>query len=155
MRFAYFIITLTLIAALVAPFYLKGPTGAPIMSWDKLVEDSTPEVLVNREAYRWQDEQGRWHFSDAPSEQGERFEIEHNITTMESKWAKEAMRAQSAGSAGGSGTKGAISDMLKGTDLSIPDVYSGSAIDKAKEAAALIEDRGTMLDELMQSGPKH
>ena len=149
MRFAYFIITLTLIAALVAPFYIKGPSGAPLMTWDKMVEDNTPEVLVNREAYRWQDEDGRWHFSDAPGDQGERFEIEHNMTTMESKWAKEAMRAQSS-NAGGS--TGSIKDMLKGTDLSIPDAYSGSAMDKAKEAAALLEERGAMLDDLMQGG---
>lgn len=148
MRIAYLLITLTLIGALAAPFYLKGPAGQPLMTWDKVVEDNTPEVLINREAYRWQDADGRWHFSDqAGGADAQRFEIEHNMTTMESKWIAEAQAAH-AGQAPGTG--GAFQDMLKGTQLSIPEAYQGQALDKANAAAGLLEERSQMLDRIMQ-----
>ncbi|MEM7097773.1 MAG: DUF4124 domain-containing protein [Pseudomonadota bacterium] len=150
MRFAYYIITLTLIAALGAPFFLKRPDGSPLMTWDKFVDDNTPEVVVDRKAYRWQDEQGRWHFSDEPvQETAEQFEIEHNMTTMESKWVREAQAAQQKQNQGNGGT---FDQMLKGTDLSIPDAYRGEAMDKAKAAASMLEERGQVLDDLMNQG---
>ena len=153
MRFAYFVITLTLIGALVAPFYLKGPSGAPLMSWDRVVEDNTPQVLVDREAYRWQDDTGQWHFSDQPlQEQAERFEIQHSNNTLESRWIREAQAAAEAeAAAGGKDVGGGLGEMLNGTELSFPQAYSGEALDKAKAAAKLLEERGEVLDQLMQS----
>jgi len=63
------------ILACVAPFFIKGPNGEPLMTLDKLMNGSssssaTASAASKREApqpttvYKWQDENGVWHFSD-------------------------------------------------------------------------------------------
>ena len=141
MRLAYLLISMVLIAAVVAPFYIKGPSGAPLMTVDDIVDDNTPEILKNTEAYRWQDEYGNWHFSDDPSENSaaQQFEIKSNLTPFKASWvAQEAARNSD--------------NPASGTELSISDAYSGQAMEKAKQAAAMLEQRGEALDALMQQG---
>lgn len=78
-----------LIIACIAPLFIKGPDGEPIMTIDDWAVDlpepvdrffsdlfagrtpSTPAVPGTPEAepprvYKWQDEDGQWHFSNTP-----------------------------------------------------------------------------------------
>jgi hypothetical protein len=72
------------VAALAAPFVLKGPNGAPLMSLDgiRMPEVSLPDLGEVRdtlkagvraadeepanvtEVFKWRDDEGVWHFSD-------------------------------------------------------------------------------------------
>jgi len=83
------LILLVVAAAMAAPFFLKGPDGAPLLSWDRLhapevrlpdlgkAADTMREKLGTEEevrarpveVYKWQDGEGRWHYSDN-NEQG-------------------------------------------------------------------------------------
>ena len=85
MRFFVRLMALLLIAALVGPFFLRGPDGRPLATWDgvqhwfaaagrnisssfdfvwtkatRLVDDDAGKTPV----YRWRDASGTWHFSD-------------------------------------------------------------------------------------------
>ena len=83
------LILLVVAAAMAAPFFLKGPDGAPLLSWDRL---HAPEVRLPDlgkaadtmreglgaaeearakpvEVFKWHDEEGVWHYSDN-NEQG-------------------------------------------------------------------------------------
>lgn len=69
-----------LVLVFVLPMIMPGPDGKPVMNWrDWLPDKSTiapvADVLEDTNGagqpatqafYRWQDEQGRWHFSDSP-----------------------------------------------------------------------------------------
>ena len=80
---------LVVVAAVAAPFFLKGPDGRPLLSWDRLhapevrlpdlgkAADTMRESLGTEdearakpvEVFKWQDEKGGWHYSDN-NEQG-------------------------------------------------------------------------------------
>ena len=139
MRLFYLLISLTLIGAVVLPFYIKGPSGTPLMSVDQVVDDHTPDVLKVTDAYRWQDEHGNWQFSDEPPSHvsAQQFEIKPNHTAMGKEWQVEMPRS---------------SANTTTTDMSdvIHNAYGGEAMEKAKAAAKLMEERNQILEDLTQ-----
>ncbi|NND65012.1 MAG: DUF4124 domain-containing protein [Gammaproteobacteria bacterium] len=92
---------LIVIVALVAPFFIKGPSGEPLWSIDavtakfqlvkntvlykskKLVARDKEKNLEPISVYKYQDEQGNWHYSDEPSghpnEQSELVDPNRNV----------------------------------------------------------------------------
>ncbi len=78
------------IIACIAPLFIKGPDGEPIMtlddwkielpaSFDELVKRPEPELPAAEQklpttVYKWQDENGIWQFSNQPVE-GENVEV--------------------------------------------------------------------------------
>ncbi|HKI75052.1 MAG TPA: hypothetical protein VJ998_10425 [Pseudomonadales bacterium] len=69
------ILFLAVVFAVVAPFFIKGPNGKPLMSLDKWMKPSprsqavtTPTGPEKRTIYKWQDKDGTWHFSTEPVE---------------------------------------------------------------------------------------
>lgn len=108
-RLFYKLILLTLVAMLVAPFILKRENGTTIMSVDEflnfdtqliaqryqqalaivsnfLSDDMEIETLKEQpfnekitKLYKWQDENGEWHFSDVKDERFQQEEVQiHN-----------------------------------------------------------------------------
>ena len=53
----------------IAPMFVKGPTGDPVMTAEDWVPDPVKEVAEAvkpaNQAYRWKDAEGVWQFSDA------------------------------------------------------------------------------------------
>lgn len=145
MRYNYFFMILLLLAALIAPFFIKGPTGEPIMTVSDFVPE-TPEILVSNstEVYRWQDEHGNWQFGDdknKPAQQAaEQVVIEENITRIETNWSDELNKIHPESAETASGGNG---------NFSLMDAYKGTAMQQAKEAAGLMEERNKVLDDLM------
>ena len=64
---------LVVLAACIAPFFIKGPSGKPLMSLSDLMtsnapgdgESPAPATVEPRTIYKWKDEDG-WHFSTEP-----------------------------------------------------------------------------------------
>lgn len=89
-----------LIIACILPLFIKGPDGEPIMSlsdWVPEVPDAvsdlagevTPDPVSSDPVtvYKWQDEDGQWHFSNQPPEVpdgAETMELSGDINLMES-----------------------------------------------------------------------
>ncbi len=77
MRLFSIVLILVLIGAIVAPMYIEGPNGRPLMAPDKLI-------------YRWQDEFGVWQFGeDAPAGvDAEQMHVdpEASMTLMGDEW---------------------------------------------------------------------
>lgn len=148
MRLLYFIFVFALIAAVVAPFYLKGPDGMPLMTVDKFVDDNTPEALVTpTEVYRWQDADGVWQFGDEPpaTAGAQAVEIRPNITPIKADWVAqlEAQEAEKAAASGTSTVIGPPADTPIVPTNSMPglgDVYNGDALHKAEDTARMMED---------------
>jgi len=89
------------VAAVAGPFFIKGPDGQPLMSWDRVQAPSIsmPDVdaigskvkqslgsKMEKDAkpidvFRWQDEKGIWHFADgqAPGSSAQRLTVDPNI----------------------------------------------------------------------------
>lgn len=95
MKSTYKLMIIAILGSLVLPFIIPGPDGKPVMDWRPLVDpqqwqhgvagvfqrmrgavrdsvEQLPElgdVLAGEsddQYYRWQDENGVWHFSDTP-----------------------------------------------------------------------------------------
>lgn len=85
------------VIAIAAPFFIPGPNGTPIMTLDMFKFEkpsvSLPDINLgggsaeadsNQEVYRYQDENGVWHFTDQQPTQGNAEQIEiSNINLME------------------------------------------------------------------------
>ena len=90
-----------LIIACIAPLFIKGPDGEPIMTLDdwriylpQSLDDLVPGASNEMEqavpsapttVYKWQDENGQWHFSNTPPETGiaEELELSGDINVMD------------------------------------------------------------------------
>jgi len=92
-----------LIIACLAPLFIKGPGGEPLMTIEDwkievpvqikdLVGDLTSGAKITppleeqqaMKVFKWQDEQGQWHFSNAPPDLAIAEEIEiSNVNLME------------------------------------------------------------------------
>lgn len=81
------------VLALAAPFFMKKPDGTPMLTLQSLglgavsnkvsvvLPDSRPELPKTAEVYRWQDENGTWHYSDkaqTPAAQKHQLQISQN-----------------------------------------------------------------------------
>lgn len=87
----FILISLVLVAAIAAPFFLTLQ-GQPLITVDEVLDDATPDLLkTSTEVYRWQDEHGGWHFSEEPPPQAnvrnaETVQIEDKITSLGKQW---------------------------------------------------------------------
>lgn len=92
-----------LLGALALPFFMKGPTGEPIMTMDKMVGDSVTKLIPKKptELYRWQDEHGVWQFGErAPDAQdAAKLSVDtSNTNSMGSEWDVTEVVQQAGGS---------------------------------------------------------
>ena len=146
MRLFYLIVSLALIAAVVAPFYIKGPTGQPLMRVSDVLDDTLP--VQETTVYRWQDAEGVWQYGDTPpaSVNAEPVEVRPNITPIKADWAAEWSARHPEEQAVENGT------MAPGTATvsDIGDVYDGAAMQKAEHAAKLMEQRIHELKDVME-----
>ena len=79
---------LALLGALLAPFFLTV-NGKPMLSLDEVLDDAAPDTLdTPATVYRWQDEQGQWHFGEAAPEdrRAEQISVEERITALDDGW---------------------------------------------------------------------
>ena len=140
----YVLVIAVLIGALVAPHFIEGPDGEPIMTLDDWTEDLAPVSAATTEAYRWQDEHGRWHFSDsadAVPDHVEQIQLTKPVNTFSNNWVEQAdalaPRAPAAPKS-----------------LSVADVYSGQALEQARAAVGALQERNEALDVLVKQGVK-
>ena len=71
------LILLGMVGITAAPFIVKKPDGSPYISLNQLRSYSEQAVQKTKQAvdsspsqmYRWQDSEGKWHYSDKPSDQ--------------------------------------------------------------------------------------
>jgi hypothetical protein len=75
-----FFVVAMLAVALIGPYFIKKPDGNPVMEMptakdfipDKLLPGSSNSSVTNTSPsssqtyYKWQDEQGQWHYGDQP-----------------------------------------------------------------------------------------
>jgi len=83
------LLLLALVGAVVAPMLIKGPDGRPLLSWKDFFSVSNPTATLDKPTgkvspsglttvYKWQDEEGQWHFSDKPMGTGEHETLKYN-----------------------------------------------------------------------------
>jgi len=90
MKLFYVMIVLVLLA-LALPFFMKGPSGQPIVTLDKVVGDTEGNIAPGEpvEMYRWQDEHGVWQFGEEAPEQVSAAKLtvdDSRTTAMGSEW---------------------------------------------------------------------
>ena len=91
------IMIFVVILACLGPFFIKLPYGTPLMTIDDLTGGLTLDSAIDSAAdeiptgpttvYKWQDEDGVWHFSDSPVDQHgnavETMEVDGSVNTMQ------------------------------------------------------------------------
>ncbi len=146
MKLFYLLITLVLIAAVGAPFFLKGPTGQPLMRVDQVIDDTVPSMPTR--VYRWQDKHGVWQFGESPPEGvvAEPVDVSENFTPFEAEWAAEWEARHPDENVN-------HSENIPSGSPSLPDlgnIYDGAAIEKAEAAAEIMEERIQDLQGVME-----
>ena len=134
--FNFAILILALLAALIAPFFLRGPNGQPLMTLDDFIDTPTTSVdLTPTSVYRWKDEYGVWQFGDDPPAgvEAQEMEIRDKITRVKADWIEQLEAVQAAGKpAGGTAVTGEVPGLV--------DIYSGEALEQARNAAELMTE---------------
>ena len=154
------IMIVLVILACIGPFFLKGPDGKPLMTLDDW-KPEFPEVLIDllpksakgsledeaavnepTKVYRWQDEDGIWHFStDADdADRGEVMELDGNINTIPAFVAP--VKQESAPS-----TTASVSAMPSLT--TIPIGQAQDLIKQAKNLQMTVDSRKAELDKVL------
>lgn len=77
------IIVLLVIAACVAPFFIQGPNGKPLMTVDDWFDADEPAETTTV-VYKWQDAAGTWHYTDELPEdiEGQVVSLSEPINTL-------------------------------------------------------------------------
>ena len=121
------------VAALAAPFILKGPDGRPLMSLDmlKAPDVKLPDFSKAADAvsaslnkageepskavavYKWQDENGSWHFSDnvEQGQSAQKLNVDPNANLVHYEGAGES-RAQDEHDAQSGSPLGAVGTLI-------------------------------------------
>jgi hypothetical protein len=72
MKFFTKLLLLALVAALVAPFFIKGKNGEPLLNFNDFVSGNTAisgfEPKKPTKMYKWKNSKGEWQFGDTPPE---------------------------------------------------------------------------------------
>lgn len=163
MRFIIKLLLLTAIAALVAPMFIQGTDGKPLLQLSDLLpqlpavteksgtaDTSRPAKTTSAsKVYRWQDAQGQWHYSDTPPAH----------TRSESVTLK-PVNTVPATPLSSSGNKPANQGSDSGTQpspgsLRLPEALQDSdtarLIKQAQDTQRIIQERQAEIDALMQN----
>ena len=171
MKLFYGVMMLVLVGALALPFFLKGPSGEPIMSVDGAITDAINDTKSGgrsgtdvssgtpTEMYRWQDEHGVWQFGEQPpahlqavstaesqeiSPQVWKVAVDHSRTnTMGREWVIEPV--VSAARVGGNADSFQMPNSLTDAYRAAPELMGA-----AKRAATSMNDRQADMDDLLE-----
>jgi hypothetical protein len=70
MKFFTKLLLLALVAALVAPFFIKGKNGQPLLNFKDLISNNAAiralEPKKETKMYKWKNSKGEWQFGDTP-----------------------------------------------------------------------------------------
>jgi len=141
-----------LVLIFVLPMIVPGPDGEPVMGLDDWLPSTAPikasvEKLRPKEPtvlFKWQDENGQWHFSDKPVDSAKQLiktEVPDLVNTMEPLES-------------GSNDKESVSVGLKVPEgfqfspTTVPLQDIPELIDEAKKARAMLEQRGKELEDI-------
>lgn len=145
------IIIVVVILACIGPFFIKGPDGEPLMTIADLKPDfSLPSVSALSEeldevsnkpvkVYKWQDEDGNWHFSNKPIDAAgaETIELEETniVSAFEAPKKKKTVVAASQPNITG-----------------MPSISQGlETLNQAKQLQATIDQRKADMDKALQT----
>ncbi|MFX4228283.1 MAG: DUF4124 domain-containing protein [Porticoccaceae bacterium] len=136
------IILVLIIAALVAPMFIKGPDGEPIMrlsDWTASVPQVTNSAPATpAEYYRYRDESGNWQYTDRPRDgvEYELVEIDTSSNTMESVVTPSGASTVPADEPA-AGVTGYVQNLQR-------------AKQEAEQVQQIMDDREGRLDEVLQ-----
>ena len=68
MKFKIIMLMLILVAAMMAPYFIKGRDGQSLFNLAEPDKGTESTNSTRQMYYKWQDENGSWHFGDNPPE---------------------------------------------------------------------------------------
>jgi hypothetical protein len=146
------LLLLALVGGLVAPMFIKGPDGRPLMSWQEFFSapsggmGSKPSSVSSDKTtvYKWKDEHGQWHFSDKKDEHLEQETVKYdpNANIIQSiPVTKDTQNAR-------------VTPLAKKLNApttpsltTVPMAEVPELIDQAKQYQGLIDDRNKALEQ--------
>ena len=138
---------LLLVGAIVAPLFIKGPDGKPIMTLDELMPDTdslsigelgtADSTASSAEFYRYQDAEGKWHYTDQPPQDQaglEKVEVDLSANNMD---AVQPRPAKAEGADRPAEPAAGVASLSQMADL----------VDNAQEVQTLMDDRDSRLQQ--------
>lgn len=161
------------VGAVVAPLFIKGPDGKPLMQISDLLpaealpnsmtqpQGIAPSVPASSQAapqsggaiYRWQDEHGQWHYSDkAPAHvRSESVTLQpvNTIPAAKPRSAPEGNTQSPMQSDAAPARK--IADLTSGLPDNLGSADAAALLEQAKETQRIIQERQAQIDALMKN----
>ena len=152
MKLFSFLLLALLIGAFALLFFLDGPNGKPIVSVDKMIDDTVADIIPAQPVtmYRWQNEHGIWEFGESPPEQvvADKLSVDNSrTTTMGSEW-----NVAPANSPNVNAVRGGSEPVNFQMPNSLSDAYRAAPelMGAAKRAATVLNDRQSGMDEQLK-----
>lgn len=175
------LLIILVIGAVAAPLFIKGPDGKPLMQVSDLIPtESLPETVLNQlgitpssprvqtppssatatqsdsTIYRWQDDNGQWHFSDkAPAHtQSESVTLKpvNTIPALKTQRQSEANSGNTVNTLQ-SDTQLAASpaDLIPKLPETLNQTDTAALLEQAKETQRIIRERQAQIDALLKN----
>ncbi len=136
------ILFVLVLAALIAPMFLKGPDGQPIMNFADWLpskpEITTPVSTSSPEYYRYRDSAGNWQYTDRPPEgvEFEQVQVDTSVNNIQA-------------------TPLPATDLGHGDPIAAPGVASyvedlQNARQEAEQVQQIMDQREAQINEMLQ-----
>jgi hypothetical protein len=147
------LLLLALVAALAAPFFIKGPNGQPLINFKDLIAGNaaisgfTPKTETK--LYRWKNEKGELQFGDNPpnGSQAEQMQVTTHINSMKTielpDGFNEQTEEQSSATSRFNPLDGGASPLSTAPLEKVPEM-----LEQIEDYQQKLDDRSEMLDDL-------
>ncbi|WP_430460633.1 DUF4124 domain-containing protein [Thalassolituus sp. LLYu03] len=133
---------LILAAACIAPFFIKGPNGQPLMTLPQKDQQLSTEE-TRQTYYKWQDEKGQWHFGDDVPKDAKTVAVEidtaanilQSVKMPVAEPVKPKAKAQTTPSA------------IPGIPMTVNPAEIPKLIEDAKNVQTMVDDRARQLEQ--------
>lgn len=165
------LLIILVISAVIAPLYIKGPDGKPLMQISDLLPANilpramieplgiTPQTSTVRASssesqsaiYRWQDEKGQWHYGDTPPAHTASESVTlQSVNTLPAP-KKQVQQNRNTGVQLQSDVKSEdkAADLISGLPDSIDPADTAALLKQVQETQRIIKERQARIDALI------
>lgn len=173
MKLTIKLLIIVAIVAVIAPLFIKGPDGKPLMQpSDLLPVDILPHAIVEplgitpgtnnsrlsspqtpTPIYRWQDDKGQWHYGDTPPAhiRSESVTLQPLNTVPALKTPKQQNGNTSTRLQSDTEPKADTTDLTSALPSSLNPSDAAALLEQAKETQRIIQERQAQIDALMNN----
>lgn len=134
-----------LLAAVAAPYFMKGPDGQPLMNLLPEVDSQLSTEETRQTFYKWQDEKGQWHFGDDVPQGAKTVAVDVDTAANVLQSVKVPVKEEVAPKKRAAEP---VAPAIPGLPMTVDPTEIPKLIDDAKNVQSLVDDRSKQLQQI-------